>query len=194
MDDNFTYDRQRVFNICQLIKERGIDLSFNLSNGIRVDRCDEQLLSAMYDVGFYSIYFGVESGDDQVLKRIRKGITVEQVKEAVHTAKKIGYHVALFTIIGLPGSSVESEEKTLRLIEACGADAAVTSICTPYPGSPLWNICKEKLRGIPWQRYKETDVSNLIYLPDGMSRKQIQLCIDKFKQSGKVLVGGPGPS
>jgi len=178
VDDNFTEDRQRVLEIFRQIKDRGLDMSFDLPNGVRVDHMDEELLSTMYDAGFYALHFGVESGDDEVLRTIRKGITVRQVKNAIHIAKKIGFEIVLYIIIGLPGSSVESEEKTLELIKECGVDFTF-SICTPYPGSPLWENVKDQLRGSSWEVFDETNYSNPVYVPDGMTKRQLQDCIDR---------------
>lgn len=173
VDDNFTENRQRVLGICRAIKDEGLNMSFSLPNGVRVDSVDDELLSIMYDTGFYSISFGAESGDDKVLKINRKGTTVEQTKKAIRAAKKIGYFVKMFTVVGLPGSSVESEEKTLQLKKESGADYNLTSICTPYPGSPLWDMIEDSLHGVPWERYNEADILNPIYIPEGMSASQL---------------------
>jgi len=181
VDDNFTEDRKRVFEICRLIKEQGVDMSFDLPNGIRVDHVDEELLSKMYDAGFYSIHLGVESGDDYVLRTIRKGITVKQIKSAVNIAKRIGFDIILYIIIGLPGSSVEAERRTLDLIN--DLDVPFTfSVCTPYPGSPLWEMVKDKLKGVSWDRFDETNYGNFIYVPDGMTKEQLQECIDRANE------------
>jgi radical SAM superfamily enzyme YgiQ (UPF0313 family) len=82
VDDNFTHDRGRVHEICRLIRKEGLDLTFQLANGMRVDHVTQELMQTMYNAGFYSIHFGVESGDDRILRDIQKGITVDQVREA----------------------------------------------------------------------------------------------------------------
>ena len=156
-------------------------MSFSLPNGTRTDSVDEELLSTMYDVGFYSIRFGVESADDGVLKTIRKGTTSEQNRRAVHIAKKIGYQVGLYAIVGLPGSSVEAEEKTLRFAKEVEADSTNFSICTPYPGSELWNITKDRLKGVSWESFNEADVSSPLYIPEGMTEKELQHFIKKIQ-------------
>jgi len=178
VDDNFTEDRQRVIEICRKIKEKRLNMSLDLPNGVRVDHMDEELLSTMYDAGFYALHFGVESGDDGVLRTIRKGITVRQVKNAVDIAKKIGFEIILYMIIGLPGSSVKSEERSLELVKECGVDFTF-SLCTPYPGSPLWDLVKDKLQGVSWERFDETNYINPIYVPEGMTERQLQGCIDR---------------
>jgi len=174
VDDNFSADRTRVLEICRLIRAEKLDLSLCLPNGIRVDTVDEEVLKEMYEAGFYSIAFGAESGDDAVLKKILKGVTAEQIMKAVKTAKRIGFYVSLFSIVGLPGSTVDSEEKTLQLVRASGADSTTVSVCTPYPGSPLWEAVKDRLEDISWERYNESDVSNPIYLAGGLTPEQLQ--------------------
>ena len=178
VDDDFTHDRQRVLEICRLMGERKLDLSWNLLGGVRADEVDQQLLAAMYSAGCYSIHFGMESGDDSVLKHVGKGITTSQVKDAVHAAKKIGYHVTLYVIIGLPGSTLESEKKTLGLVKEVGSDVTRASICTPYPGSRLWEMEKDNLRGITWERFNESDISNPIYLRTSLQQEQLRLWLD----------------
>jgi radical SAM superfamily enzyme YgiQ (UPF0313 family) len=173
LDDTFTQDRQRVIEICDLIRNNNLDMSFCLPNGVRVDAVDEELLSRMFDAGFYAVHFGVECGDDRVLRFNRKGFSVEQARRAVRVAKKIGYQVTLFIVVGLPGSSVESEEKTLQFIKESDADFARVSVCTPYPGSPLWNMTGDSLQKVPWERYNEANVLNPIYIPDGMTKNQL---------------------
>ena len=180
-DDNFTADRPRVFEVCRLIKERGLDMSFDLPNGMRVDHVSEELMQTMYDVGFYSIHLGVESCDDHVLKTIRKGITVEQVKRAVKITKDIGYNIILYIIIGLPGSTVEAEARTLDVLQEM--DVPFTfSICTPYPGAPLWKEVEEDLKDVSWDRYDETDANDPLYLPEGMTQEQLKECVDRANE------------
>jgi radical SAM superfamily enzyme YgiQ (UPF0313 family) len=174
VDDNFTADRERVLEICRMIRSERLDMSYCTPNGIRVDSVDEEVLTEMYRAGFYAIAFGAESGDDAVLEKIMKGITSADILWAVQAAKRIGFYVSLFSIIGLPGSSVESERRTLQLVRESGADSTTASVCTPYPGSPLWEMVKDRVRDIPWERYNESDVSNPIYLADGLSPEQLQ--------------------
>jgi anaerobic magnesium-protoporphyrin IX monomethyl ester cyclase len=180
VDDNFTHDRGRVHEICRLIRERGLDLTFQLANGMRVDHVTQELMEAMYDVGFYSIHFGVESGDDRVLRDIQKDITVDQVREAVRITRDIGYELNLFFVIGLPGSTVESEEKTLALMEELGLPVTY-SVCTPYPGSPLWEQMGDKMDEVTWDRFDEGDVADPLYLPDGLTLDELQEVVDRAR-------------
>jgi len=178
VDDNFTHDISRVYEICRLIKERELELSFDLPNGMRVNHFTEELMSTMYDAGFYNINLGVESGDDEVLKKIRKGTTVTQIKEAFRIAKKVGFQMTLFCVIGLPGSTIETVEKTFKLVQESGYNFNF-SVCTPYPGSPLWDEIKGNLGEISWGRYDEGDVNDPLYLPEGMTLIELKKLVER---------------
>jgi radical SAM superfamily enzyme YgiQ (UPF0313 family) len=178
VDDNFTHDRPRVYEICRLIKDRGLDMSFNLANGMRVNHFTEELMTAMYDVGFYNINLGVESGDNDVLKRIRKGTTVAQIKEAIRIAKDVGFEMTLFCVIGLPGSSTETVERTFELVQESGYNFNF-SVCTPYPGSPLWEEMQHTMEDVTWDRYDEGDVNDPLYIPEGMTLKELTSLIER---------------
>ena len=177
VDDDFTEDRHHVLNLCQLIKTHQLNLSFNLLGGLRVDKVDEELLTRIYDVGGYMIHFGAESGDDDVLKYNRKGITANEIIDAVRLAKKIGFTVIIYIIIGLPGSSLDSEKKTLAMINQCAPDGTRASVCTPYPGSPLWEQMKDQLQNITWNRFNESDISHPAYMTDQL-KTQLQFWMD----------------
>jgi radical SAM superfamily enzyme YgiQ (UPF0313 family) len=89
-------------------------------------------------------------------------------------AKKIGYEVSLYVIAGLPGSSLESEKRTLELTKKCVPTMTKVSFCHPYPGSPLWELVKDQLRGVSWDRYSETNMQNPIYTSNGLNKDKIQ--------------------
>jgi anaerobic magnesium-protoporphyrin IX monomethyl ester cyclase len=180
VDDNFTHDRERVHEISRLIRERGLDLTFQLANGMRVDHVTQEFMQTMYNAGFYSIHFGVESGDDRILRDIQKGITVDQVREAVRITRDIGYALNLFFVIGLPGSTLESEERTLALMEELGLPVTY-SVCTPYPGSPLWEQMGAEMDEVTWDRFDEGDVADPLYLPDGLTLEELQEVVDRAK-------------
>lgn len=187
VDDNFTHNQPRVFEICKLIREKKLNMTFSLVNGMRIDHVTEELMQVMYDAGFYSIHLGVESGDDAVLKTIRKGITVKQVKDAIKITRKIGYELNIFFIIGLPGSSIESENRTLTLIEELALPFTY-SVCTPYPGSPLWKELEDDMRTISWDRFDEGDVLNPLYIPKNLTIIDLKEVIAKAKILQSKLV------
>lgn len=114
-DDNFTFDPERVYAICDDIEERGLDgLFLRCSNGIRADRVDYDLLARMAEVGFRSIGIGVESGSNKVLKLMRKVEKIERIEATIRDACSLDYDVHLFFVVGVPGET----SKDIRQSEA----------------------------------------------------------------------------
>jgi len=150
IDDNFTYDLKRARDICNEIIARGWKAHFSLPNGIRVNNFDDELAALLRKAGFYSLWFGVESGDPEVLKKIKKGITLDQVRKAVPIAKKHGFFTGMYFVIGLPGSSPDSEKMSLDLARELEPDVIGVGIFTPYPGSELW----DQAAGFGWEHYR----------------------------------------
>lgn len=182
-DDCFTFDRERVLQICRLVKEQDLNLRYSLPNGIRVDRADKEMLEAMYDAGFYSIHFGVESGDDGVLRTIRKGTTVRLARKTILTAKKIGYYIGTYVIVGLPGSTVHSEEKTLELLKELNPDFVGVGMCIPYPGTPMWTTSEATLERHPWNEFSHATATKPLYIPEGMTAEQVIYYHDEILRS-----------
>jgi len=155
MDDGFTTDMKRAEEICDEIKKRGLDFPWNLTNGIRVDRVNAPLLCKMKSAGCYRSSVGVESGDQQILNRINKGTTIEQIRAAFKMFKTAGMETLGFFMIALPGDTEETMRKTIDFAKELQPDIAKVSITVPFPGTPLydeWNkagLIKTK----DWSKY-----------------------------------------
>lgn len=137
-DDTFTINKKRVERICELIKEKNLDISWNCLS--RVDTVNFDLLKKMNAAGCEMIAFGVESGDDTILKNIRKGSTVEQARDAFKAAREANILIRAFFMIGNPGETKKTALKTLRFAKALDPDFVNFSITTPFPNSELWNL------------------------------------------------------
>jgi len=111
-DYEFTVDRKRVMEICDGIIQKGMDLHWACRT--RVDSVDSELLEKMKKSGCDRIYYGIESGVQEILDTIHKDITLEQVREAVTLTKKTGMEPLGFFMIGSPGETRGTIKKTLR--------------------------------------------------------------------------------
>lgn len=138
IDDNFTFDAERAKRICREIIRRKWKVNFALPNGIRVHNFTEELAGLLKQAGFYFLWFGVESGDQKVIDEIKKGIKIEQVVSAVAISKKFGFFTGMYFVVGLPGSSQQSEMMSLELAKRLEPDVIGVGIFTPYPGSALY--------------------------------------------------------
>ncbi len=136
-DDFFTFRRQRVVEICEAIKRRG--LKFNWSAFARVDSVDRELLEIMVEAGCDSISFGVESGNEEMLRRIKKRIRVSQVIEAARLCTQVGMRCLVSFIVGLPGENPQTLRDTERLahtLEEMGIEYGYHFLA-PFPGTTV---------------------------------------------------------
>jgi anaerobic magnesium-protoporphyrin IX monomethyl ester cyclase len=108
----------------------------------RVSLADAQLYRRMKDSGCYALSFGVESGNDEILKRIKKGITRAMALEAIAAAKSSGIQTAAFFIIGHPGESWRTALQTVHLAAKCRADSIAVGVMVPYPGTAIWEMAR----------------------------------------------------
>ncbi len=98
--------QERVIEVCEEIKRRnfkGIEL--NCNNGIRADSVNYEILKHMMDAGFKYLAFGVEAGNNKILKNINKGETIEVTEAAIKNVLDLGFKVTLFFIVGFPGET-----------------------------------------------------------------------------------------
>ncbi len=144
-DDTFTVDRNRVIEICRGMMENRLGIRWICLS--RVDTVDPEVLGWMKQAGCYQIQFGVESGDEEVLQRLGKNITVPQVRDAFRWSVEAGIAPAAFFMFGNPGETEESVKKTIRLSLELPASFASFNINTPYPGSDLFRQMRGKLDG-----------------------------------------------
>ncbi|HHS13728.1 MAG TPA: radical SAM protein [bacterium] len=144
-DDNFTLSRDRVLKLCDEIKKRGLtDAEFRCSNGLRADRVDRKLLKRMKDVGFHYIAFGVDGGNDRMLRANKKGESIEQIERAIRTACDLGYDVKLFCIFGMPFETWDDVMDSFRLVQKYPVRRVILNNPIPYPGTELYDIIQER--------------------------------------------------
>jgi radical SAM superfamily enzyme YgiQ (UPF0313 family) len=140
-DDTFTVDKQRVKDFCRLILENNLDLTWCCF--ARVDTVDLEILKEMRKAGCYQILYGVESAVPEILDNIKKRITLQKVEEAVSNTKKAGIEVRLSFMIGNPGETEETVEKTIEYAVHLNPDLVSFNITTPYPGTEMHKWAKE---------------------------------------------------
>lgn len=139
LDDSANINRKRLHELADLlIQEKLNRVPWILINGIRANLADEDLLRHMKEAGLKRLAFGVETGDEDILESIDKRVTHDQIRQAFKNAKKVGLETVGFFIIGLPGDTEATMEKTIQL--ACELDPLVAnfSMMTPYPGTKVW--------------------------------------------------------
>jgi radical SAM superfamily enzyme YgiQ (UPF0313 family) len=140
MDDTFTGSPRRLtLPVCAEIQRRGSELNFGIES--RVDVATPQLIQALRKAGCYFIQFGVESGSPRVLTTLKKGITLDQVRQAVGCAVGLGMRVSCSFILGHPNEGEEDVYRTLDFAEELyhiGARQISISPLIPYPGTDVY--------------------------------------------------------
>ena len=135
-DDTFTWKKSRVEEFCNELIARHPKLKWHCMG--RVDSVDYDLLKLMKKAGLTDIFFGIESGNRDVLKRSQKGITLEQAQIAVEACDKLKISTFGGFIIGLPGDTRETMEQTIQFAKSLPLTMAGFSVMIPYPGTKAY--------------------------------------------------------
>ncbi|MBU1136561.1 MAG: radical SAM protein [Nanoarchaeota archaeon] len=181
-DDLFTADKSRVMEICDEIIKRKINISWSCSS--RVNTVDFEMLKKMKEAGCWQIDYGIESGNQEVLNKMRKGITLKQSEQAVEWTKKAGIKARAFIIIGMPGETKESIDDTINFVKKLPLDVVAFYAVMIYPGNELYETIKKqgKLIHEDFSQYSSLiDVENtkLHYVPEGLTEDYVKKSIQR---------------
>jgi radical SAM superfamily enzyme YgiQ (UPF0313 family) len=141
-DDTFTLNRQRAIDVCNEILGRDLEIRWDIRT--RVDTVDKELLSKLKEAGCDRIHYGIEAGTPEILKVLKKGITLEQARNAIKWSKEIGISTLAYFMIGSPGESREQINETINFAKKLNSDFAHFSITTPFPATELCTMGVEK--------------------------------------------------
>lgn len=177
-DDTFTFNKNHVKGICDLLVRKGLHQKIPLYCAARGDTVDKDLLETMKDAGFRGLYFGIEAGTDRLMKTIQKGETVEDNVKAVRLAHDVGLKVRGTFLLGLPTETREDSWKTINLARKLPLNFASFSIATPFPGTKLAEIAKED--GFQSTDFSKFDIAGgllgkqIPYIPKGRTYEELR--------------------
>ncbi len=140
-DDTFFVWKKRDIQICEEIVKRGLDVTW-IANA-RVSMIDKEMMQRAKDAGCHTIKFGIESGVQEILDRMRKGYTIEQAYQVFEWVHEVGIHAHAHVMLGNPGDSRETIERTIKFVKELNPGTATFGLCTPYPGTPLFDEVAE---------------------------------------------------
>ncbi len=140
MDDTFVLDRERVLAICDKLIDERLDIIWAASG--RVNLVDREMLERMRAAGCRVILYGIESGSQQILNEMRKGVTVEQARQAVLNTWQSGILPVGYLMIGMLGETSQTVEDTVRFCNETGLISGF-SYATPFPGTELYTKAME---------------------------------------------------
>ncbi len=189
VDDTFTLFKDVVKDFCDIIEKEKIDVTWSCFT--RADKIDEDLLRAMKRAGCHSILFGVESADEQILKNIKKGISLSKSVEAVKLARQVGIETRVSFMIGNQGETEETIKKTIDFAIKLDPDEVQFNIATAYPGTELFAWAKERgyMKSFNWSDYT---MSNVVFELPGLDKAKMQFYYElahrKFYFRPKIIL------
>jgi magnesium-protoporphyrin IX monomethyl ester (oxidative) cyclase len=141
-DDNLTLHKPHASELFQGMIDRNFDFTWSTPNGLTVETLDEKLLTLMRQAGCVSISLAIESGTEHVLENvINKPLHLATVRPIVEMAKKIGFKVTAFFVVGMPQETRRQTEETFRFAGTLDVDYVSFSFATPLPGTELMKYC-----------------------------------------------------
>jgi radical SAM superfamily enzyme YgiQ (UPF0313 family) len=136
-DDTFNIQKARTIELCEKLKPLG--LTWSCTSRVTTDY---QTLKAMKEAGCRLLIVGYESGDQQILKNVKKGATVERAREFTRDCKKLGLVVHGDFILGLPGETKETIRRTIDFAKELDVETIQVSLAHAYPGTELYDFAK----------------------------------------------------
>jgi anaerobic magnesium-protoporphyrin IX monomethyl ester cyclase len=151
-DPLFTEQRDRVVELCDEIKRRGLNLTFEAET--RLDRLDIDLLDRLHAAGFRAMSFGVESLDPATLKKSgRRPIPQSHQREIIEHCRKLGIVTAAFYVLGFLQDDWNSVAATIDYATDLGSTFAQFKMLTPYPGTPMFKQIEPLLSETDWEQF-----------------------------------------
>ena len=161
VDDDFTVSRSRVIEICKMLIERKYNLTWSIGNGIRLGTLDDELLTYMADSGCTYFSLGIESGDDKMLKEMKKPLTLKILNKKAPLLERHTriYYRANF-ITGYPDETPEQLNRTFECAKNYSWDWCLFSLCKPLPDTELYNkLLENKFEDTKFASGKKTNES-----------------------------------
>ncbi|HHT9153404.1 MAG TPA: B12-binding domain-containing radical SAM protein [Candidatus Hypogeohydataceae bacterium YC40] len=152
-DPGFTNNLIWAEKLLDRMKVEGFNLSW-ICNA-RADRLPDEILVKMRENGCHAISIGGESGDPTILKNVKKNVTTEMIESAVDRTRGAGISPMVYFMMGLPGETSETAQRTIDFAKKLGPDIVTFGVATPHPGTEFYNYIKEKgyFKDYDWSQY-----------------------------------------
>jgi len=138
LDDIFNMNKERVFKITELLKNKNLNLRFAFPNAVRTDILTEDVVDALVEMGTYMSAFALETGSPRLQKIIGKNLDIERYLEGVRLAAKKRIFTYGFAMLGFPGETEEEMRMTIDTICQSDLHAVLFFTVTPFPGTALF--------------------------------------------------------
>jgi anaerobic magnesium-protoporphyrin IX monomethyl ester cyclase len=169
-DDTFISSPKRVAEFCQLLIDQKLNISWSCLG--RADRVKPELLELMKRAGCWHIAYGIESGDERILKAMHKNETIEQIESALKWSKAAGLKVKGFFIVGFPGETKESLRLTQELALRLPLDDISVMQLTPFPGTEIYAHADQY--GTFERDWRKMNILNTVFIPNGFTAYDLE--------------------
>ena len=149
-DSSFTIIKKRILEICDALKKEDLDIEWSARS--RVDRVDKEMLKAMAEAKCKRIYYGVESGNQKILDKLRKDVTIQQIKDAIKNTKKAGINTFGYFMIGSPGDTHETVKQTIKFSKQLNLDYAQFNRVIPMTGTDMYKLYINEFKQDYWAK------------------------------------------
>jgi len=139
--DTFTYSKDFVIECCKGIINEGMKIRWGCNS--KVNTIDKEMLEWMKRAGCWIVGFGIETGSQEILNKMKKGTTLDQATKAISLCKEVGMKTHTFYIIGLPWETRETIKETEKFARSLNADFFDFNISYPLPGTEYWEIAED---------------------------------------------------
>lgn len=176
-DDCFTLTKQRVFDVCDEIVRRGLNFKWECLS--RVDTLDKEAAERMKKAGCTRIFFGLESGSDEILRVMNKKATALRAREAVEVAASAGIKTGAFFILGYPGETNETLLDTIEFATSLPLDYLSFTMPYPIPGTGLYEKVKGQLMRQDLDPQRKGLIDHQLIFESPMSERKLKFAMAK---------------
>tara|TARA_B100000029_G_scaffold508993_1_gene597209 strand:- start:1632 stop:3167 length:1536 start_codon:yes stop_codon:yes gene_type:complete len=142
-DDTFGVSKKNIKSINDLLHQELPKMTYTCETVVQLAK-DENVVKDMKRGGCTATFVGIESGNNEILKKIKKTQTTKECVQAMKNLRKHGIESHAFIMVGFPDETEETFKQTMDFIPELKPDGVIFSIFTPYPGSDIYNECKDK--------------------------------------------------
>ncbi|HSO67303.1 MAG TPA: radical SAM protein, partial [Desulfatirhabdiaceae bacterium] len=167
-DDLFTAHRERITRLCEMLISKPLGMQFNCA--VRVGHADDALLQMLKAAGFLQISVGIETGDPDLMKTHKPGVYLDEVQDTIRRIQTAGLRAKGLFMMGLPGETVESIQKTSDFVMSLGLDDMNMSKFTPFYGAPVWKTIHET--GTFDEDWRQINCLKFVFVPNGIDSRE----------------------
>lgn len=174
-DETFAVEEKRAVKICELINKKRLKFKWDIRT--RVDLLNKEVLEFLKSGNCHRIHLGIESGNQEILDKMGKGISILEIKEKIKLAKKFGFELRGYFMLAYPGETERSIRKTIEFAKSLSLDWASFTITIGLPGTTIYKEALEKgyFYIDYWREYTKGNILNSkpYFIPDGLKEEDL---------------------